>query len=146
MAVQCTGSITPGPGRIRDFRHRLLGLQDNAFPEDAIEQVPLDSSVKPGVEVGWVGYPYLAPGLCFFSGHISAHQEGRYFIDGVAIEGVSGGPAFFYRSAEPEGIRILGSVTAYNPNRLKGEALPGLMVADDCTLWQGILTRESGRQ
>ena len=25
MAVQCTGSIAPGPGRIRDFRHRLLG-------------------------------------------------------------------------------------------------------------------------
>ncbi len=28
MAVQCTGSIAPGPGRIRDFRHRLLGLFD----------------------------------------------------------------------------------------------------------------------
>ena len=25
MAVQCTGSIAPGPGRIRDFRHRLVG-------------------------------------------------------------------------------------------------------------------------
>ena len=25
MAVQCTGSIAPGPSRIRDFRHRLLG-------------------------------------------------------------------------------------------------------------------------
>ena len=24
MAVQFTGSIAPGPGRIRDFRHRLL--------------------------------------------------------------------------------------------------------------------------
>ena len=24
MAVQCTGSIAPGPGRIRDFRHRLF--------------------------------------------------------------------------------------------------------------------------
>ena len=26
MAVQCTGSIAPGPGRIRDFRHRLVGV------------------------------------------------------------------------------------------------------------------------
>ena len=25
MVVQCTGSIAPGPGRISDFRHRLLG-------------------------------------------------------------------------------------------------------------------------
>ena len=28
MAVQCTGSIAPGPGRIRDFRHRLLGAAE----------------------------------------------------------------------------------------------------------------------
>ena len=27
MAVQCTGSIAPGPGRIRDFRHRLLCVE-----------------------------------------------------------------------------------------------------------------------
>ena len=25
MAVQCTGSIAPGPSWIRDFRHRLFG-------------------------------------------------------------------------------------------------------------------------
>ena len=25
MVVQCTGSIAPGPGRISDFRHRLIG-------------------------------------------------------------------------------------------------------------------------
>ena len=29
MAVQCTGSIAPGPGRIRDFRHRLFGVDDD---------------------------------------------------------------------------------------------------------------------
>ena len=35
MAVQCTGSIAPGPSRIRDFRHRLLtelGLWDSGGP------------------------------------------------------------------------------------------------------------------
>ena len=54
MAVQCTGSIAPGPGRIRDFRHRLLndydvaGVRQNGGfalnikaldPEGAVDQV-----------------------------------------------------------------------------------------------------------
>jgi hypothetical protein len=74
----------------------------------------------------------LVPGtLCFFCGHISsAYAQSRYFIDGVAIGGVSGGPAF-YHSEDDDGIRIVGSITAYTPAKSGGESLPGLMVADE---------------
>lgn len=122
----------------------LPELRDDTFPEEPIELVPLDRNIRQGVEVGWLGYPYMVPNgaLCFFCGHVSAHGDQRYFIDGVSIPGVSGGPAFCMASAgrgEPERLTILGSITAYSPNRADGEALPGLMVADNCTGWPGIL-------
>jgi hypothetical protein len=62
--------------------------------------------------------------LCFFSGHISAWLEPdeAYLVDGVAINGVSGGPAFI-----PERM-LIGVVSAYIPNRATGELLPGLAV------------------
>lgn len=104
----------------------------DAFPEEPIELVPLQRSVKPGVEVGWLGFPYLVPNSepCFFSGHVSAHMPDTYFIDGVAIEGVSGGPTFFYNAREKQ-IRILGSITAYRPAHREGAVLPGLMIATE---------------
>lgn len=110
----------------------LQAFVGNALPTEPIEIVPPQRIVKPGVEVGWLGFPYLvSPELCFFSGHISAVVDGRYFIDGVAIEGVSGGPAFLYRNVDPTGLYILGSISAYRPNRATGETLPGLLVADN---------------
>ena len=81
-----------------------------------------------GVEIGWCGYPNIAPEeLCFFSGHISASLNSRmtYLIDGVAINGVSGGPAFIEDDKLPAPV-IAGVVTAYIPNRQTGETLPGL--------------------
>ncbi len=48
-----------------------------------------------------------------------------YLVDGVAINGVSGGPAFAIVGKE---IVIMGVVTAYVPNRATGEVLPGLAV------------------
>ena len=117
----------------------------NTFPEEPVELVPPDMTVKEGVEVGWLGYPYLVPegALCFFSGHISACLDDpkKYFIDGVAIPGVSGGPAFYFNVGEPgvePRLRILGSITAYRPNRTDGEVLPGLMVADDASWLSGL--------
>ena len=112
-------------------------LQDDAYiPEVPIAIVPPGETVKPGVEVGWLGYPHLVgqgSALCFFAGHVSHVEPGdRYFIDGTSIHGVSGGPAFYYSRGEDEpGVRILGSVAAYVPNRATGEALPGLMVAEN---------------
>ena len=113
------------------------------FPAQPIEHVPLRNNVKPGVEVGWLGFPYLVSSQspCFFSGRISAFVNGRYFIDGVAISGVSGGPAFYFLPPESENRRtmILGSVSAYSTARAGGESSPGFMVADNCTHWPEIV-------
>ena len=66
--------------------------------------------------------------LCFFSGRISAwlEQEQSYLVDGVAINGVSGGPAF---QVDEDGRPVLlGVVSAYLPNKSLGGTLPGLSV------------------
>jgi hypothetical protein len=81
---------------------------------------------KAGVEIGWLGYPAMPKAsLCFFSGRISAWVEAddAYLVDGVAINGVSGGPAFTLW-----GGTLAGVVSAYIPNRNTGEVLPGLAV------------------
>ena len=105
----------------------------DTLPEVPIEHVPSQIAVPSGEEVGWLGFPALVTSdtPCFFSGHMSVYAERRYFIDGVAIPGVSGGPAFRY-SLHDKKLQILGSVTAYSRS---GQSLPGLMVADDCTYW-----------
>jgi hypothetical protein len=56
--------------------------------------------------------------------HVSAWVEAEtaYLVDGVAINGVSDGPAFI-----PEHV-LVGVVSAYVPNRATGEPLPGLAV------------------
>lgn len=112
-------------------------VREDAFPKVPIEHVPFKIAVPSGEEVGWLGFPDLVRSImpCFFSGHISVYAESRYFIDGVAIPGVSGGPAFRWSSSEKK-LQILGSVTAYRSR--SGQSLPGLMVADDCTGWPEI--------
>ena len=101
------------------------------FPESLIQLRPIEDRLPIGAEVGWLGYPAVTHTLCFFSGNVSAFQEGRhaYLIDGVAINGVSGGPVLF--SHPTEGVQIVGSISAYIANRATGEALPGLSVAQD---------------
>ncbi len=90
---------------------------------------PDGMNIRVGVEVGWVGYPGVSPArdrLCFFSGRISAWLEDKhaYLVDGVAISGVSGGPAFFVGSkGQPV---LLGVMSAYLPNKTTGAPLPGL--------------------
>jgi hypothetical protein len=95
-----------------------------------------------GVEVAWLGYPAIAEyTLCFFSGNVSAFQEFRnaYLIDGVAINGVSGGPVMYSTTAD--GVQIVGSITAYRANRATGETLPGLSIAQDVSHFQESVTR-----
>jgi len=102
------------------------------LPQDPIPLLPTDTPLPIGTEVGWLGYPGLvSQTLCFFSGTISARQEGRhaYLIDGVAINGVSGGPVVY--STPTDGVRIIGTISAYVANRATGESLPGLAVAQD---------------
>jgi len=73
----------------------------------------------------------------FFSGHISCYRENEddYLVDGNAINGVSGGPAFYVDSKTSE-TKICGVVTAYIPNRATGEALPGLCVVTSVEPYQ----------
>ncbi len=101
------------------------------LPQELIPVLPVDRRLPIGAEVGWIGYPAVHRHTqCFFSGRVSAFQDDRhaYLIDGVAINGVSGGPALYYDEA---GIQIVGFISAYIPNRATGEALPGLSVAQD---------------
>ena len=106
-------------------------------PENLIPLLPKRRSLRVGVEVGWIGFPAIGnPGMHFFSGKISAFNKkvGSYFIDGVAINGVSGGPVFcesvFKGTKE---LQIIGSIAAYVPNRASGEVFPGLSIAGDLT-------------
>lgn len=105
---------------------------DLQLPESAIALTPVDEPCGVGADIGWLGYPNIEPDvLCFFAGTVSAWQPAKksYFIDGVAINGVSGGPVFHGDSSE--NIRIIGSVSAYHPNFQTGAALPGLARAQD---------------
>jgi hypothetical protein len=102
------------------------------LPEDTIPLIPISNPLAIGTEVGWLGFPALASStLCFFSGKISARQEWRhaYLVDGVAINGVSGGPVMY--STATEGVQIVGTISAYVSNRATGDALPGLSIARD---------------
>jgi hypothetical protein len=105
---------------------------DLKLPEDTIPLIPISNPLAIGTEVGWLGFPALASAtLCFFSGKVSARQEWRhaYLIDGVAINGVSGGPVMYMSATE--GVQIVGTISAYVSNRATGETLPGLSVARD---------------
>jgi len=120
----------------------LFLKNDILFPENLIHLLPSDSIISIGVEVGWLGFPAVAPfDLCFFSGNISARQEYRkaYLIDGVAINGVSGGPVLY--STGTEGVQIVGIVSAYQANRATGEALPGLLIAQDVSHFHDVASQ-----
>ena len=110
----------------------LFASQNLPFPETPLPLSPKDSPVSVGVEIGWLGFPAIAGDLCFFSGRVSTHLtvKQQYLVDGVAIHGVSGGPAF---REEDAGLALMGVVSAYVPNRVTGEALPGLAVVNDVT-------------
>jgi hypothetical protein len=109
------------------------------LPVDLLELIPLKAAVKLGVEVGWLGYPSVAPStLCFFSGNISARRGAAYFIDGVAINGVSGGPVFH---TFDQHLRIIGTISAYFPNIASGETLPGLSFAQGVTSFHDTISR-----
>lgn len=102
---------------------------DIPFPADALPLTDEGYYLRIGKEVGWLGYPVMAStNLCFFSGRLSCWESDQkfYFVDGVAINGVSGGPVFYeYRDGQT---RYIGFVSAYLPNRATGSTLPGLCI------------------
>jgi hypothetical protein len=110
------------------------------LPDDVLTLLPSSASLPIGSEVGWLGFPALAPStLCFFQGSVSARQEHAYLIDGVAINGVSGGPVFVW--TDGVGVQIIGTVSAYFPNRATGDALPGLSIARDVSHFHDTIKR-----
>ncbi|MCX5860804.1 MAG: serine protease [Desulfomonile sp.] len=99
------------------------------LPDKPLDLPPENRSLKVGNEIGWLGFPdAVAHGdLCFFSGRVSAYREKQfeYLVDGVAINGVSGGPAFWNGASR---VTLVGVMRAYIANRATGETLPGLSV------------------
>jgi hypothetical protein len=123
--------------RSKDSAVIVTSPADLKLPENAIPLLPTERRLPIGVEVGWLGYPAMAENtLCFFSGNVSAWQDwlNTYLVDGVAINGVSGGPVIY--STPTDGVQIVGSIAAYYANRATGEALPGLSVAQDVSHFQ----------
>lgn len=105
-----------------------------ALPAEVLPLLVANKYKKVGVEVGWVGFPHLSPqAICFFSGRVSSRNSAQayYLIDGVAINGVSGGPVFSDQNANPP--QLIGVVSAYMANRRPGETLPGLLHVQDLT-------------
>ena len=74
----------------------LLFQTELKLPDIPIPLLPANITLPIGSEVGWLGFPGIdAQTLCFFSGNISARKPAAYLIDGVAINGVSGGPVVY---------------------------------------------------
>lgn len=60
-------------------------------------------------------------------------------INGVAINGVSGGPVMYF--TEVEGVQVVGSISAYISNSDTGETLPGLAIARDVSYLHDMISK-----
>jgi len=133
------------PEQEKDSAVILFSTGQLNFPEEIVQLLPTDNRLPLGTEVGWLGYPALASAtLCFFAGNISAWQDFRsaYLVDGVAINGVSGGPVICCAPTESPGrALIVGAISAYFANRATGETLPGLSVAQDVSHFHQIIAQ-----
>ena len=112
------------------------------LPSELIELLPLGTPLSIGNEVSWLGFPAIeSDTLCFFSGNISAWQSFRkaYLIDGVAINGVSGGPVLYV--SQTKGIQIVGIISFYKASRTTGDVLPGLLYAQDVSHFHGVIAQ-----
>lgn len=120
----------------------VFGTGVLTLPQTPIPLFPVSTALPIGTDVGWLGFPAIAPwDLCFFSGTISARQEWRhaYLVDGVAINGVSGGPVV--HSTETDGVQIVGTISAYVSNTATGDILPGLSIARDVSHFHETITK-----
>jgi len=130
--------IIPYPEK--DLAFILFDKQGLNLNTNTPNLVPPQSSLKPGVEIGWCGFPSVAPNeLCFFAGYTSCWlaNDQAYLVDGVAINGVSGGPAFFVNETNQP--MICGVISAYISNKATGETLPGLSVVRSVEPYQPML-------
>ena len=112
----------------------LIGSNSLPLPGTTLPLIEFVTYMKVGVEVAWAGFPVTIPQKpCFFSGKVSCflETEACYLLDGVAINGVSGGPVFAVDEANV--LQIIGIVSAYVPNQQVSGPLPGLLRAQDVT-------------
>jgi hypothetical protein len=119
----------------------VLDRGELGLPTETLPLIEDGYFLKPGVEIGWLGFPAIhQSNACFFSGRISYYEEPakRYLVDGVAINGVSGGPTFRMLAT---GLELVGIVSAYIANRATGETLPGLAVIQDVAQFYDITQR-----
>lgn len=134
-----TTKLLRAPDRVIWFDLNLDTAVILFFPKEEKDELPLPKTALPfisekkhlkvGEELGWVGFPVVSSrNLCFFTGRNSfwLEKSRTYLIDGVAINGVSGGPAFYITTKE---IKVIGSVSAYLPNRVG--STPGLAMISD---------------
>jgi hypothetical protein len=131
----------------KDLAIVLFNKGELPIPDGALDLTPPKKYMKVGVEIGWCGFPSVSPNdLCFFAGHVSCYQVDAesYLIDGVAINGVSGGPAFIKIPALKK-IFVGGVVSAYQPNTATGIYLSGVSIVrsvepyqQDLEIWKNL--------
>ena len=119
----------------------LMKKSNRLFPDAKPTLITEGRHTRVGVEVGWLGFPAVWPyDLCFFSGRVSAYSKENkaYVVDGVAINGVSGGPTLYISHGK---VLVMGVVSAYIVNRATGEALPGLSLVRGVHQFQDLTKR-----
>ncbi len=119
------------PDSAKDTAGIVFSKGELPFPEKPLSLSPEGKFLVVGNEIGWLGFPAVAPGdLCFFTGRVSNYRNNskEYLVDGVAINGVSGGPAFWNGG---DRVTLMGVMAAYIANRATGETLPGIAVVSD---------------
>lgn len=110
------------------------------FSDTVLSLIPEKRFARVGGELGWLGFPAIAPAnLCFFAGRVSCWDQVHlsYLIDGVAINGVSGGPVF--HTDGKTGVFVIGVVSAYIPSQTMAGPLPGLCVVRDVSQFQNLI-------
>lgn len=120
----------------RDSASILTSTPGDYLPKDALPMMDAKHFKSIGTEAAWMGYPVIAhPNLCLFSGNIAAFvpHDDSYWIDGVAIHGVSGGPLFCRLDDDDGTPQVLGTISSYIANRLPTDTLPGMLRAHDIT-------------
>lgn len=125
----------------KDLAFIIFQNSDLPLKEETPKLIEAQKLLDQGSEIGWSGFPVVSPNdLCFFAGHISCYLPNiqSYLVDGVAINGVSGAPAFFIDSKSSE-LKICGVISNYFPNRATGEVLPGLSMIRSVETYQETL-------
>lgn len=117
------------PAIVRDQAIIEFSVSDVNFPVEKLEFTDANEHYLDGNSIGWIGFPALVPdNACFFRGVISSYvgNSESYLVDGVAINGVSGGPSFVLNAQGK--VVVIGLVTEYHPNVATGKTLPGMSV------------------